>query len=196
MKFEKLKPNKIKVVITNDDLIEWGISAEDIASNGPETKEMFLSLLRQAERETGFVCDNSRLVVEVAMTPTDNDITLFVTRVSNEEERAVFEKISAIKRVDKVNLHSPQKPLHKNVIYEVEDFESVIDMCHCIRNYFGGAIYEYKDKYYVIAQRFIGARLSEFGRECNSEIIEVIREHGNSICERNAFAIIRINFKK
>ncbi len=196
MRFEKLKPNKIKIVITNDDLIEWGVSAEAIASNGPETKEMFLSLLRQAERETGFVCDNSRLVVEVSMTPKDNDITLFVTRVSNEEERAVFDKISAIKKVDTVNISALKKRLHNDVVFEIDDFETVIDMCHIMRNYFGGAIYEYRDKYYVIAERFMGARISEFGRECKDEIASIVKEHGNAICERNAFTIIRINFRK
>ncbi len=196
MRFEKLKPNKIKIVITNDDLLEWGVSAEAIASNRPETKEMFISLLRQAERETGFVCDNSRLVVEVSITPKDNDITLFVTRVSNEEERAVFDKISAIKKVDTVNISALKKRLHNDVVFEIDDFETVIDMCYVMRNYFGGAIYEYRDKYYVIVERFIGARLSEFGRECKNELIPIVKEHGNAICERNAFTIIRINFKK
>ena len=195
MKFEKLKPNKIKIVITNDDLIEWGVSAEAIASNRPETKEMFISLLRQAERETGFVCDNSRLVVEVVMTPKDNDITLFVTRVSNEEERAVVAKLSAIKKMDTINKLSLKKRLHNDVIFEINDFESVIDLCHCVRDYHGGAIYEYKNKYYVIADRTIGAKASEFGTECKSEFISIVKEHGMPICERNAFTIIRINFK-
>lgn len=196
MRFEKLKPNKIKIVISNEDLLEWGVSAEAIASNRPETKEMFISLLRQAERETGFVCDNSRLVVEVSMTPTDKDLTLFVTRVSNEEERAVFDKISAIKKVDKVNLSALRKPLHNEVIFESDDFETVIDMCHRMRDYHSGAIYEYRDKYYIIAERFLEARLSEFARECKNELISIVKEHGNAICERNAFAIVRINFRK
>lgn len=196
MRFEKLKPNKIKIVISNEDLLEWGVSAEAIASNRPETKEMFISLLRQAERETGFVCDNSRLVVEVSMTPADTELTLFVTRVSNEEERAVFDKISAIKKVDKVNLHTLKKPLHNEVIFETDDFEAVIDMCHRMRDYHGGAIYEYHDKYYIIAERYLAARMSEFATESKSEFIPVIKEHATPVCERNAFTVIRINFKK
>lgn len=196
MRFERLKPNKIKIVISNEDLLEWGVSAEAIASNRPETKEMFISLLRQAERETGFVCDNSRLVVEVSMTPMDKDLTLFVTRVSNEEERAVFDKISAIKKVDKVKMSALKKPLHNEVIFEADDFETVIDMCHSMRDYHGGAIYEFRDKYYIMAERYLTARISEFAKECKSDFIPIVKEHGKPICARNAFTIVRINFKK
>ena len=84
MRFEKLKPNKIKVIIASEDLAKWGVSADAVAKNLPETREMFISLLKQAEAETGFSCKNSRLVIESAMNSRDNDITLFVTKVDSD----------------------------------------------------------------------------------------------------------------
>ena len=96
MKFEMLKSNKIKVTMNAQDLSELGISIEAMAKNSPESREVFFELLRRAEKETGFSYNNSRLVVEAAVQAEKSEITLFVTKVDNEEEKALFDKLSEL----------------------------------------------------------------------------------------------------
>ena len=67
MKFEMLKANKIKVTMNARDCEELGISFDAMAKNSPQSREVFFKLLRRAERETGFTCQNARLVVEAAI---------------------------------------------------------------------------------------------------------------------------------
>ena len=49
MKFEMLRHDKIKIIIDADDLKKWGVSADAVAKNMPETREMFISMLKQAD---------------------------------------------------------------------------------------------------------------------------------------------------
>ena len=48
MKFERLKPNKIKVIVEKADLEKWGVTADDMAKNSPETREIFFERRRIA----------------------------------------------------------------------------------------------------------------------------------------------------
>ena len=94
MKFEILKPNKIKVIVEHCDLEKWGVTADDMAKNSPETRDIFFDMLRQAEKETGFSCNNARLVVEAAIRSDSDELTLFVTKVDSDEEKALFVNVN------------------------------------------------------------------------------------------------------
>ena len=96
MKFELLKSNKIKVTMNAQDLRELGISFEAMAKNSPESRDVFFELLRRAEKETGFSYDNARLVVEAAIQAEKSEMTLFVTKVDNAEEKALFDTLSQL----------------------------------------------------------------------------------------------------
>ena len=188
MKIEKLDDNKIKISINNEDLSLWGVSSEAIKNNSPEVKELFFSLLRKAKDETGFEYDDSRIMVEVCAN-SPGDITLLITRVSNENERAVFEKIARSARK-----HSPQEE-QKEAIFEFSDFETVIKLCHAVNTYFGGSLYEYNDKYYIKCASFVSSKVSEFGKKCSPHTLSIIQEHANPISLDSAFSQIRSRFK-
>ena len=96
MKIEMVKENKIKVTMNGEDLAEFGVSFETMAKNSPESREVFFKLLKRAEKEIGFDCSNSRLVVEAAIQAEKGEMTLFVTKVGNQEEEMLFEKLSEI----------------------------------------------------------------------------------------------------
>ncbi len=193
MRFEKLKPNKIKVVIASEDLEKWGVSADAVAKNLPETREMFISLLKQAEEETGFSCKNSRLVIESAMNSRDNDITLFVTKVDSEEEKALFDKISSVKGSELFSRRTAQNR-KKRMMTELDNFEDVITMCHALSSYFGGTLYSYKNKYYMVTDDRAIAAASEFGKTVSPGAAVMIEEHGSLVAEKNAFPVIRSKF--
>ena len=195
MKFELLKSNKIKVTMNAQDLRELGISFEAMAKNSPESRDVFFELLRRAEKETGFSYDNARLVVEAAIQAEKSEMTLFVTKVDNAEEKALFDKLS------KLNLELTKEDKKKeekqpvNTMIELPDFEDVIKMCHCMRECFWGTLYSYKDKYYMTMLPIYIPKASEFGIVCPESYRSIVEEHGTPVVKNSAFLFIRNKFE-
>ena len=195
MKFERLKSNKIKVTICAEDLSRWGVTADEVAKNSPEAREMFLSMLKQAEAETGFSCNNSRLVIEAAMNNEEKDITLFVTKVDSDEEKELFDKISSVRKADIIRQkRAVISQKRKSSMLELDTFESVVSLCYALVNYFGGNLYSYKDKYYMTVDGYRLSAASEFGKIVSSRAQIIIEEHGTPIVQSNAFPVIRSKF--
>lgn len=199
MKFEMLKANKIKVTMNAQDLSELGISFEAMSKNSPESREAFFKLLRRAERETGFTCDNARLVVEAAIQAEKSEMTLFVTKVDNEEEKALFDKLSKLNldlpKPDKKEKKKEEKP-PVNTMIELADFEDVIKMCHVMRECFWGTLYSYKDKYYMTMLPSYIPKASEFGAICPERYRSIVEEHGTPVVKNSAFLFIRNKFSE
>lgn len=201
MKFELLKSNKIKVTMNADDCKGLGISFDAMAKNSPESREAFFKLLRRAEAEVGFTCDNSRLVVEAAIQAEKSEMTLFVTKVDNEEEKALFDKLSKInldllqKDLKELKDKKEEKPTASTMI-ELLDFEDVINMCHTMRECFWGNLYSYKDKYYMTMLPAYISKASEFGAVCPENYRSIVEEHGKAIVKNSAFLFIRNKFSE
>ncbi|MEE0867743.1 MAG: adaptor protein MecA [Clostridia bacterium] len=196
MKFEMLRHDKIKIIIDADDLKKWGVSADAVAKNMPETREMFISMLKQAEAETGFHCDNSRLVVETTISSDKEALTLFVTRVEGRAQENLIRKITSAKgELMKAAGGIEAKKNPARVMVKIDDFEQVVQMCHVIKDYFQGSLYEYKDNYYVVAEGTRISQLSEYGRLCKEGYIPIVEEHGSAIAVQDAFSKIRAEFK-
>ena len=197
MKFEILKPNKIKVIVEQDDLEKWGVTADDMAKNTPEIREIFFEMLRIAEQETGFSCNNSRLVVEAAIRSDSNELTLFVTKVASNEEKELFDKISTAIAPEKKQ--SPLKNTDKkevSTMVEIADFEDVIKMCYAMNECLWGSLFSYKDKYYMTMLPNYIKKASEFGAVCPEAYRSVVEEHGTPIIRSSAFLTIRNRFKE
>ena len=196
MKFELLKPNKIKVTVETQDLEEWGISADEMAKNTPETREIFFEMLRRAEKETGFSCNNARLVVEAAINSLMSELTLFVTKVDNDEEQKLFDKLSTQLKADKKTTELKKEKQSESTMIELDDFEDVIKMCHVMRECFWGSLYSYNDKYYMTMLPSYIPKASEFGTVCPEKYRMVIEEHGKPLVKNSAFLFIRNRFSE
>ena len=199
MKFEMLKSNKIKVTMNAQDLCELGITFEAMAKNSPESREVFFELLRRAEKETGFSYNNARLVVEAAIQAEKSEMTLFVTKVDNDEEKALFDKLSELNlelnKEDKKEKKKEEIPPPGTMI-ELLDFEDVIKMCHCMRECFWGTLYSYKDKYYMTMLPSYIPKASEFGAVCPERYRSIVEEHGTPVVKNSAFLFIRNKFSE
>lgn len=196
MKIERLKENKIKIVINSEELLHWGISADAVVKNLPETREMLFSVLRKAKIETGFSCENSHLVVETAVNTQSGVLTLFVTKVTTQDEKELFEKISAMKKADILkNIHMLTNRDEKRITVKLESLENVIAMCRGMNDYFGGTLYLYEDNYYMTAQGHRAERMLEYADSVKNAYRPVIEEHGVLIADKNAFSLIRSKFR-
>ena len=194
MKFELLKYNKIKVIIEEGDFAKWGISADEMVKNSPHTREIFFELLREAEKKTGFSCNNARLVVETAVQANKSELTLFVTKVDNEEERALFDKISKAEKLQSEK--KEEKKAAPSTMVELENFEDVIKMCYAMRECFWGSLYSYRDKYYMVMLPHYIPRASEFGSVCGEKYRTIIEEHAKVIVKNTAFLTVRNKFEE
>lgn len=206
MKFELLKSNKIKVTMNADDMTRLGTSFDAMAKNAPESKEVLFELLRRAEKETGFTCTNARLVVEAAIQAEKSEMTLFVTKVDSDEEKELFDKItkanmlelmkSKKQELDKKVKSTQEKKAAPSTMVEIEDFEDVIKMCHCMRECFWGSLYSYRDKYYMTMLPSYIPKASEFGMVCPEEYRPIVEEHGTPVVKNSAFLFIRNRFSE
>ena len=55
MKIEKLTDNKIRIIISTEDLKEKNIDLHTFMAEAIESQTIFLEMLNQAEKEVGFV---------------------------------------------------------------------------------------------------------------------------------------------
>ncbi len=202
MKLELIRQNKLKITLCQEDLNSYGVNVESISKKTSEAQAMFFSVLRKAEAEVGFDYANSRLVVEAM--PSSGDLVIFVTKVDNEAEQRLFERISSRQENMSPREAGPQlrseaerrrEEGRASFMVELSSFDDVVEMCHAIPTYFGGTLYSNEEKYYVAVGAGMEKLAAEYGRLLDEGAQSIIEEHGVPIIYRRTFDIIRNRFK-
>ena len=83
MKFEKLSDNKIRIILTMQDLTEKNIDFHSFMSNSIESQNVLLDMLEEAKKETGFDPENFNLKIE-ALAMADTNFIFTITKVYPE----------------------------------------------------------------------------------------------------------------
>ena len=199
MKLELIRQNKLKITLDKEELSSYGVNIENISSSSDEAQNMFYSVLRKAEAEVGFVYANSRLVVEAM--PSPGELVIFVTKVDNEAEQRLFDRISSRQKPPRIDFRPEQRrsydPEESRTSYmaELNSFDDVVEMCHAVPTYFGGTLYSHGDKYYVVVGAGMEKIIAEYGRILDESAQCLIEEHGVPVIYRRTFDIIRNRFK-
>lgn len=195
MKIEILKENKLKIMLEPDDLKRWGINAANVLKNEPHSRDMFVEILKRAEKETGFCCINSKLVVESAVNSEKKQLTLYVTKVASQKDKELFDKIYCENDVCIISGESVKAQKDNDLMVRLNSLENVIQVSKVFNSFCGNELFWYNENYYVTVPHRLENKISEFGEilsECQRIIIE---EHGDKIIDKNAFFIIREAFK-
>ncbi len=196
MRLELIRQNKLKITLRKDELQTYGVSAESIAGNPESARAMFFSVLKKAETEVGFAYSNSKLVVEAM--PTPDDLVIFVTKVDNEAERRLYDKISMrqreAERYAALRSSREKEQLRASYMVELSSFDNLVEMCHGIPTYFGGTLYSSGGLYYVTVEAGMEQIVSEYGRMLDEGSQALIEEHGAPLIYRRTFDIIRNRF--
>ncbi len=191
MKIEKLTKNKIRVVVSFDDL---EIENMDINSLFTQKKQsFFVSILEKAKKELDFETDGYKLLVETFS--LNNDFVIFtITKYSFKGEKNTLEK-------KKKNDFSKD-----TVIYEFEDFDEFCNFCNCISKFSNLnyklfsrniSLYLYKNTYYLLIKninisyknkKIFYSLISEFGKPLSfSNTFEnKLIEYGKVIIKKDA----------
>ena len=97
MKFEKLNENKIRITLTNQDLIDKKIDFHVFMSNSIESQDILLDMLEEAKKEIGFDPENYNLKIE-ALSMADKNFVFTITKEIPESKAKPSKKNFKVKR--------------------------------------------------------------------------------------------------
>ena len=194
MKIEILKENKLKIMLEPGDLKLWGIDASNVLKNEPHSRDMFVEILKRAEKETGFSCVNSKLVVESAINSEKKQLTLYVTKVASEKDRELFDEIYHENDVCVIPAEKIDSENDDGIMARFKTLEALVEVSRAFNRFCGNELFLYNENYYVTLPHILENKISEFGDILSNCQRTIVEEHGSKIIERNAFFVIRKAF--
>lgn len=193
MRLERLTVNKIKIFLTSDDLMERGLSKDDIWKDSIKWHQLFHDMLDEASAEFDVEIQGS-VAVEIFSLQAQGMIMIITVDENIEEEEVLFDGFVEMQvRVEGCD----------NLLYQFESIEDIIALSRRLFSIHvsGGSLYSYNNRYYLNMNdidasiiEIIAAFLSEYG---NPSILSthVLEEYGNQIIENNAVETILKYFK-
>jgi adapter protein MecA 1/2 len=193
MRLERLTVNKIKIFLTSDDLMERGLSKDDIWKDSIKWHQLFHDMLEEASEEFDVEIQGS-VAVEIFSLQAQGMIMIITVDDNIEDEEILFDGFVEMQvRVEGC----------ENLLYQFESIEDIIALTHrlIVLNVNGGSLYSYNNRYYLNMNNIdtsivekIAAFLSEYG---NPSILSthMLEEYGNLIIENEAMEMIRKYFK-
>lgn len=125
MKIEKLTENKIRITLNVDDLREKNIDLHTFMSNSIETQDIFIDMLKEADKKVGFKTEDYKILLE-AIATSDGMFVLTVTRISPE--------VNTFKK-KQVHIKRKSVKLDKELaIYKFSTFDDFCDFCIYLNN--------------------------------------------------------------
>ncbi|ANB57565.1 negative regulator of genetic competence family protein [Anoxybacillus sp. B7M1] len=185
MRLERLTHNKIKIFLTFDDLMDRGLTKDDLWKDTFKVQQLFRDMIEEANEELGFEVNGS-IAVEVYSLPAQGMVVI----VTSEDQEHDFDEEFADDYIEmQVTLDESE-----DIFYEFQTFEDVIQLAHrlsaigCV----DGTLYSYNQRFYlhvseeppVAADDFI-AILAEFGSS-STITIHRVAEYGKKIMDHRA----------
>lgn len=197
MKIEKITENKIRITLNLDDLKEKNIDFHSFISNSIEAQDIFVDMLREAEKQIGFKTEDYKILLE-AIATVDGKFILNVTRIVPETDSPKKLKVSTKRKAVKID--------KKLAIYKFDSFDdfcSFASLLHNSNNNFlikkikKSILYSYKNQYYLTLTNILAdvdllktfcSLVSEFGTYINnSDLFEKkLSEYGKIVIKNNA----------
>ncbi len=152
MRFEKLNENKIRITLTNQDLIQKNIDFHSFMADPIESQNLFFDMLDEAEEKIGFKTKDYQIRIE-AMQVNGGDFILTVTRSLPEDKKSLDNKRKVHIKRKQINNFKDEE-----AIYSFASFE---DFC-AFTNFLNNAniklsniaknisLYDYKNVYYLV----------------------------------------------
>ncbi|MRH42375.1 genetic competence negative regulator [Aquibacillus halophilus] len=192
MRLERLSTNQFKIFLTFDDLIERGLTKEDLWHDLPRVHQLFHDMMYEASDELGIELEGV-LLVQVHLLQAQGMLVI-VTQNDQIEELEDDEYVEM-----KVTLDESRE-----LIFSFTDFENIIQVCTHLNDIGinGGSVYHMNGTYYMqindeevdgYNRERIIAIMSEFS---SASIITSYRlkEYGKIIANGNAVKQITTYF--
>lgn len=193
MRLERLTANKIKIFLTSDDLMERGLSKEDIWKESSKWNQLFHDMLEEASIEFDVDIQGS-VAVEIFSLQAQGMIMIITVNGLKEDEELLYDGFIEMQvRFGGVDY----------LLYEFADFEDIINAAKSLSTagIFGGSLYADTNRYFLLiehvdAEKSVMAAciLSEFGN-ASIQSTFVLEEYGKKIIINKAVETILHFFK-
>ena len=84
MKIKKINNNKLKIILSSNDLDEKNIDIDSFLTNPIESQNLFFEILDLAEEKFDFDIENNRAIVETISLDDNNLFILTITKIKND----------------------------------------------------------------------------------------------------------------
>ena len=84
MKIKKISNDKLKIILSSNDLDEKNIDIDSFLANPIESQNLFFEILDLAEEKYDFDIENNRAIVEAISLDDNNIFILTITKLKNE----------------------------------------------------------------------------------------------------------------
>lgn len=192
MRLERLSSNQFKIFLTFDDLIERGLTKDDLWHDLPAMQALFHDMMFEASDELGFELEGV-LLVQVHVLQAQG-MLIVVTQNDTEQEDDEYLEM-------KVTLDESNE-----LIFLFESFEDIIQLSKSVidTEIGGGSVFYYDNRYYMmftdqdvmdINKENVIALLSEYASPSVVTSHRLI-EYGKVILDNNAIAQINTYFNE
>ncbi len=196
MRIEKINDNKLKILLTNDDLKERNIKMAELAFGSEKTRDLFKEMISIAADEYDFYADDSQLMIE-AIPISLEAIVIMVTKMDEEEKIVMHTKKKKSKDAPFV------RAVENMSIYEFNTLDDVCLVTKVLYARFGGeSVLVKKDKkYFLILNNNAGDEITDeeleiiIGEYGKKRVVNPISkaylfEHGEVIIKENAIDVL------
>lgn len=146
MKIEKINDNKLKIVLTKQDLIDKHIDIKNLNPNSMESQNLFFDLLQEIESYHDFDLEDSQILLEGVSTTNGSMILTITKRNDDFIETKKAPKLIVKKKRRNTNLANTE------FIYKFDNLDNFIDFSSSIKTLpkkYINTLYKLKENYYL-----------------------------------------------
>lgn len=164
MRLERLNYNKIKIFLTIDDLMDRGLTKEDLWKDSLKVHQLFREMMDEASEELGFEASGP-IAVEVYSLQAQG-MVIIVTKNHEEEETDEDYADDYIEMQVKLDQNC-------DIVYEFHEFEDIIQLTNALysQGLKEGTVYSYQNRFFLI--------LDEHQPIHVDTLVSIIAEYGN-----------------
>lgn len=206
MKIERINDNKLKIVLSKQDLIDKDIDIHTLNPNSMESQDLFFDILQEIEFYYGFDMGNSQVLLEGVST-SNGGMILTVTK-SNTHTHDHTHTSSKQPPKLKVKKKASNNDI-KELVYKFDCFDNFLEFVYRLKRLpikYENTLYEYNNNYYLFLNCTADYQetykkllfvLSDYATfTSNPAIKNKLSEHGSVIIENQAIQKIKKCRKK
>ncbi|MCR4719300.1 MAG: adaptor protein MecA [Firmicutes bacterium] len=185
MKIIRVEQDRIKVVLSESELIDMNIDIENLSPNSPELSGFLRIVMDEVRRETGFSLENGQVMVEASTYKDGIILMLYKTKMRDKN------KIKGVKVAGKKD----------STVFEFCSFDDLSTMLlNTEKRYIlSMRLYRHKGNFYIaIPKNCIPFLMYEFSlKPRKSSVSEsVLSEYGHFLADGNKLMIMTDGLKK
>ncbi len=191
--------SKLKVMLTEEDLDDFALKAEDLDYGNTETKRMFWDILSRAKHSVGFNTDGMRVLVQLYPSRTGG-CEMYITKLGGGCTEQQEQTDGSAPRLHYKPSHRSEAGTVGPGAFGFDRMERMLTVCHRLRDIgYGGKSAAFcgdDHRYYLFLEGLDTTGyltldeysfITEYGTRENWEAIRrFLSEHGTPICRTEA----------